>query len=551
MLVAAAASDRPPPSLPLAGRDPGACQRPSFADHQERFADRTANAEFGMEQPIIPWSLHQGTRGQPPNDLWLVHGKLYNLNPFVDDHPGGRRMISLGRGWDSTTLVESYHALADRQRIDQILAQHYVRDATAEEMPPESDRFDFGADSFYATLTRKVHSALPRRRSRETSGPLATALCLAGVAILLWAFALAQLLPSSLSTFWAPVWAALASALALSLLLGALHEASHGALLPRAPAANQLMSAIGTLLTGLSDVAYKTSHVASHHTLPNLPGADWDLEVWSPFLRKASHNEWHRWHVHQHLYAPLAYAFGMVVLAAMHTSELCSRLRHPATRLGPRPYQPALTPAEIVDLRIDLCLCVAHWMLFVASPLVVSVSSAAVAGARPFGAACVRGLLTLCAHKAVLGLAQALLFIGGHETSEMVATAQGGLGEPSLTTDGSAARPADWGVYQLSSTANVCGRVVSSSAARRLTGGIFCQVEHHLYPALSHVHFPAVRAAIAATAAQFGVEPLMAPPADGIVGAVREHLRLLRTLGQPGTILKTQQRRRADNPYAQ
>lgn len=41
------------------------------------------------------------------DDLWLVHGKRYDLSEFA--HPGGSYALSLGRGRDCTVLFETYH----------------------------------------------------------------------------------------------------------------------------------------------------------------------------------------------------------------------------------------------------------------------------------------------------------------------------------------------------------------------------------------------------------------------------------------------------------
>lgn len=44
--------------------------------------------------------------------LWMIHGVPYDLQEFVDRHPGGRESILLGRGRDCTALFESYHAFS-------------------------------------------------------------------------------------------------------------------------------------------------------------------------------------------------------------------------------------------------------------------------------------------------------------------------------------------------------------------------------------------------------------------------------------------------------
>ena len=49
-------------------------------------------------------------------DLWFIHGNGYDLNEFVERHPGGKEAILLGRGRDCTALAESYHPFSKQHR---------------------------------------------------------------------------------------------------------------------------------------------------------------------------------------------------------------------------------------------------------------------------------------------------------------------------------------------------------------------------------------------------------------------------------------------------
>ena len=60
--------------------------------------------------------------------LWSIDGKAYDLTPFLDRHPGGRRVLELARGErDCTPSFESYHALADLDSIRKMLAKYEVK----------------------------------------------------------------------------------------------------------------------------------------------------------------------------------------------------------------------------------------------------------------------------------------------------------------------------------------------------------------------------------------------------------------------------------------
>jgi cytochrome b involved in lipid metabolism len=57
--------------------------------------------------------------------LWMVHGKWYDLEAFAARHPGGAFWITETRGMDITELYETHHL--DMDGPDQILRKHLVR----------------------------------------------------------------------------------------------------------------------------------------------------------------------------------------------------------------------------------------------------------------------------------------------------------------------------------------------------------------------------------------------------------------------------------------
>jgi cytochrome b involved in lipid metabolism len=57
----------------------------------------------------IPWSEIQ-THNSAVHDGWVVlRGKVYNLSPYLDYHPGGARILQKIVGKDITALYDQYH----------------------------------------------------------------------------------------------------------------------------------------------------------------------------------------------------------------------------------------------------------------------------------------------------------------------------------------------------------------------------------------------------------------------------------------------------------
>ena len=64
-----------------------------------------------------------------------------------------------------------------------------------------------------------------------------------------------------------------------------------------------------------------------------------------------------------------------------------------------------------------------------------------------------------------------------------------------------------------------------------LVGGLNFQIEHHLFPTLSHVNYPAIAGVVESTCREFDV-PYVASPSFG--AAVASHFRWLRRMGMAG-----------------
>jgi len=60
-------------------------------------------------------------------------------------------------------------------------------------------------------------------------------------------------------------------------------------------------------------------------------------------------------------------------------------------------------------------------------------------------------------------------------------------------------------------------------------GGLNFQVEHHLFPKISHIHYPAISKIVRDTCKEFNVKYIEYPT---FFSAVAAHLRHLRELGR-------------------
>jgi len=77
-----------------------------------------------------------------------------------------------------------------------------------------------------------------------------------------------------------------------------------------------------------------------------------------------------------------------------------------------------------------------------------------------------------------------------------------------------------------------CNFGVKSKLLTWYSGGLNHQIEHHLFPQICHVNYPAVSRILESTCREYGVRYLSH---DTVLDAVRSHYRWLRRMGNEQT----------------
>ena len=83
-----------------------------------------------------------------------------------------------------------------------------------------------------------------------------------------------------------------------------------------------------------------------------------------------------------------------------------------------------------------------------------------------------------------------------------------------------------WAVHQVETTVNFARR---SRLVTWFTGGLNFQIEHHLFPRVCHVHYPALAPVVEQTCREFGISYRAHPT---VWSGVASHYRWLRCMGQ-------------------
>jgi linoleoyl-CoA desaturase len=83
-----------------------------------------------------------------------------------------------------------------------------------------------------------------------------------------------------------------------------------------------------------------------------------------------------------------------------------------------------------------------------------------------------------------------------------------------------------WAIHQMNTTVNFA---THNKWISWYVGGLNFQVEHHLFPRICHVHYPAIAPIVKKTAEEFGV-PYLENPTFG--KALKSHLTTLQRFGR-------------------
>ena len=130
-------------------------------------------------------------------------------------------------------------------------------------------------------------------------------------------------------------------------------------------------------------------------------------------------------------------------------------------------------------------------------------------------------VLFYCAATVVLGLVLSVVF----QLAHCVEAAQFPLPQPDTGRIENA-----WAIHQVETTVDFARR---SRIAAWLLGGLNFQIEHHLFPRICHVHYPAISSLVEQTCQEFGVRY---SEHETFWSGVASHFHWLRKMGMPDAV---------------
>jgi len=346
---------------------------------------------------------------------------------------------------------------------------------------------------FYRVLTERVNQAIPLGSRND-----AASVYLKALFFIVMYIALFVLIYSSSSVAIQLVSFSFLGFIIAGIGFNFFHDSIHGAMSSNKKI-NQIFAHISCSFTGASRYLWYYKHNILHHQYPNIQKWDDDLET-RKNLRLTNFQEQSVRYRYQYLYCPIIYAF--TTLEWIFVKDF---VQYFSLQMNEDQKIPKFTQSRKIEF---WSAKITFLIITVIIPLC-------------FIPVWVWALGTLLMH-IVTSLILASIFQLAHINPECEITNVNSASEGQVG--------ADWAEHQLRTTLDFA---VDNRFLTWYSGGLNLQVPHHLYPSISHKHYPEIQKILIKTAKEFNLKYNYSPT---YFGALKGHFLSLKKLGETKAI---------------
>lgn len=296
--------------------------------------------------------------------------------------------------------------------------------------------------------------------------------------------------------FTPPYWIAipecvLFGALTAAIGFNVMHDGAHGAF-SKSKIINKMAGSSLNFL-GASAIMWNLKHNIIHHTYTNIDGVDDDIEA-RPWMRFATTQKKLFLHRFQHYYFWFLYALLHLVWIFMTDFQKYFR-----KKIGTVPIR-KMSAYEHFSFWLAKVIYI---FMLVALPIYLIGFTAWIIGFV---------IITM-----VTGFIISIIFQLAHTVEHT---------HFPLPDQATGKVENEWAIHQIKTTANFATR---NRTLSWLVGGLNFQIEHHLFPRISHVHYPAISKITKNVCLKYGINYIEFPK---MRNAIYSHIMYLKRLGQ-------------------
>lgn len=275
--------------------------------------------------------------------------------------------------------------------------------------------------------------------------------------------------------------------------MNVMHDGNHGSYSTK-PWLNKIMGASIYILAG-NVYNWQVQHNVLHHTYTNIHGHDEDLDA-GRVMRFTKQAPWKRFHRFQHYYS--VFLYGLLTFNWALTTDFQQMRRYLKRKLSYGEFKkPSIRWTTLIITKVI------YFSIWLVLPMVL-------------GIAWYKVLLGFLIMHYTAGVILSVVFQLAHVVEETDNPLPNEEGEIEHT----------WAIHQLFTTANFAPK---NWFVNYFTGGLNHQIEHHIFPNISHVHYNKIGKIVKETAQEFNLPYY---EFKSMREALASHFNHLKELGQ-------------------
>ena len=353
----------------------------------------------------------------------------------------------------------------------------------------QTPKFAHASQSFHVELKKRVNDYFAGTGKPTTGG--FRLFSKASVLLIGFTYTYIQLVFFTPGVLWSVLLSVLLGFFTASIGFNVMHDGAHGSF-SKYGWINKAAAVTAGML-GASHFMWNLKHNVIHHAYTNIDGMDDDIDA-KPFLRMAVTQRRFKMHRFQHLYFWMFYC-----ILHLYWSMVSDYRKYFKGKIGEIPIKKMSLRDHVTFWGFKLL----HYSLFIIIPI--------------FTVGFLSWLVGFLIFSMVAGFTLSIVFQLAHtveQTEFPVPDASTGKMED------------EWAIHQLKTTANFAtkNRLISW-----YVGGLNFEIEHHLFPKISHIHYPAISRIVKKACEEYGVVYV---EYKRMHHAVFSHIAFLRQMGR-------------------
>ncbi len=293
------------------------------------------------------------------------------------------------------------------------------------------------------------------------------------------------------AVFWQIIESVLLGGVIAAIGFNVMHDGAHGSF-SKYKWVN-VLAAFSLNILGGNSFMWNQKHNVIHHAFTNVDGLDDDIDI-QPWLRMSSTQKKYKMHKYQHIYFWLLYSLLYILWIFVLDYQ-----KYFKSKVGMLALKRMTTKDHVVFWSFKLI----NLFLYVGLPIyMVGFSS---------------WLISFLIFTLVAGFVISIVFQLAH-TVEHTAFPVANVETNKLEDE--------WAVHQIKTTANFA---TNNKLVSWLVGGLNFQIEHHLFPKISHIHYPAISKIIKQACIEYGINYI---EYSRVRYAIASHVAYLKQMGR-------------------